>query len=165
MIQVKKFVFNDFAVNSFVLHDESQQCIIIDPGCTDDYQRNELKSYIVGKSLKPVCLINTHGHVDHIAGNAYVQREFRCPAGLHAEDLFLLEHAKEFASMFGFQMETPPVPDQFISENERIGFGNTSLLTICVPGHSPGSICLYSDPDKFLICGDQAGICRVSIIK
>ncbi|MBN2480517.1 MAG: MBL fold metallo-hydrolase [Bacteroidales bacterium] len=166
MIGIKIFVCNDMGVNALVLHDDTRQCIIVDPGCWDNGKCNELKSFIAGESLSPVCIINTHGHFDHIAGNAFFKREFGCPVWIHRDELFLLEKAGEIAGMFGFQIETPPHPDRFLQENEKIEFGDSVLLTILVPGHSPGSICLYSESDKLLICGDvlfNGGIGRTDL--
>ena len=154
MIKIKKFVFNEFSVNSFVAWDESRECLIIDPGCIDEIQCSELKNFIADESLKPVYIVNTHGHVDHIAGNDFARNEFQCPVLMHKADLFLLRNAVEIAAMFGFQMDKPSDPDRFILENEKITFGTSTFLTLFVPGHSPGSVCLYSEPDKLAICGD-----------
>jgi hydroxyacylglutathione hydrolase len=154
MIIIKNFVFNELAVNSFVLYDETRECIVVDPGCNSDKQRGELLAFITGYKLKPVYIVNTHGHFDHIFGNSWSQSVFACPLLIHKEDLPLIEHADKFAGIFGFAVEKPPMPDRYLKDGEFLHFGESSLKILHVPGHSPGSICLYDESDSLLICGD-----------
>ena len=69
MIKVQSFTFNPFQENTIILHDESNECIIIDPGMDSKQEEDLLTSYIDENRLKPVLLVNTHAHVDHILGN------------------------------------------------------------------------------------------------
>jgi hydroxyacylglutathione hydrolase len=154
MITIKRFVFNELEVNGFVLSDETRECIIVDPGCNTDRQCGELTTYISGAQLKPVFIVNTHGHFDHIFGNARIMEIYQCPTLIHKDDVPLLEHADKYAGVFGFNMVSPPLPDRFLSQGIPLIFGNSSLDIIHVPGHSPGSVVLYSKSDRFLICGD-----------
>ena len=154
MITCKSFVFNELGVNAFVVYDETGQCIIIDPGCNNQAQHEELRSFISSHALKPAYIVNTHGHFDHVAGNAWAKSEFGCPLLIHKDDLYQLQHAGRFAGMFGITVESSPGPDRFITEGESLNFGNSTLQILHVPGHSPGSICLYSADDALLICGD-----------
>ena len=154
MIKTRKYVFNDLGVNAIVLYDETRQCILIDPGCSDENQQHIIKQFIQDHSLIPAYIVNTHGHFDHIAGNAWAKDEFGCPLLIHKEDVFLLEQASQLAGIFGFIIERSPAPDKFLAEGESLCFGNSKLTVLHVPGHSPGSICLYSFNDALLICGD-----------
>ncbi len=154
MITVKTFVFNEFYVNTFVLSDETKECIIIDPGCNNDLQHAELKNYIEKHQLRPVMIINTHGHIDHIAANSFVKSLYNVPLALHEKDLFLIENALHYAEFFGFDVKMSPVPDKWLIEGNEVIFGNTGLSVIHVPGHSPGSVVLYSKKDNILIAGD-----------
>lgn len=89
MITIKSFVFNSFQVNSFVLSDGTGECIIIDPGCNDAREKNELSSYIDENQLKPVALVNTHFHVDHVLGNHFVFERYNLePTGHKAGKMF-----------------------------------------------------------------------------
>ena len=72
MINVKKFTFNPFSENSYVLYDETKECVIVDPGCYEQFEKDKLEKYILENNLKPVMLINTHCHIDHILGNKFV---------------------------------------------------------------------------------------------
>ncbi len=77
MITIKRFAFNSFQVNTFVLHDETKECIIIDAGMDDAMQENEITHYIESNHLKPVQLVNTHTHVDHILGCSFLASKYR----------------------------------------------------------------------------------------
>jgi hydroxyacylglutathione hydrolase len=154
MITIKSFVFTDFQVNTYILWDESGQCVIIDPGCNNARQQSELTGFIREQELQPVMLINTHGHIDHIAGDRFVRTTYNIPLAIHEADVFLLNQALLFADLFAFEAEQPPAPDKLLKEGDEIRFGNSVLLILYVPGHSPGSIVLYAEPDHLLIAGD-----------
>ncbi|HEX2393726.1 MAG TPA: MBL fold metallo-hydrolase [Bacteroidales bacterium] len=154
MITLKRFVFNELGVNSFVLHDQSLECVIVDPGCNSGPQEQELTGYISDNDLKVVSIILTHGHFDHVLGLGRIKSVFNCPVLMHRDDLNQIEHIDKYAGIFGFFVERSPLPDRFISDGEIYTFGNSEIKIIHVPGHSPGSICLYSENDSFLICGD-----------
>lgn len=154
MISIKVFVFNELGVNSYILYDETGECLIVDPGCTSEVMCGDITTYISKKKLTPVYIINTHGHFDHVAGNAYMKKEYGCPLILHNADLFLLKSSPGQASLFGLKVEPSPVPEIFTEDGEIINFGNSKVKILHVPGHSPGSICLHSADDKMLISGD-----------
>jgi glyoxylase-like metal-dependent hydrolase (beta-lactamase superfamily II) len=167
-MKIKSFVCNELAVNAYVLYDDSPDCMIVDPGYIRAQHFDEMKAFIGDRKLKPACIVNTHGHFDHIAGNLLVSRAYGCPVFMHREDLFLVEHASELSTIFGFTIEKPPDPDRMVEDNESIGFGHSSVQAIHVPGHSPGSICLYSARDNILISGDvlfAGGIGRTDLMQ
>ena len=83
MIQVHTFTFNPFSENTYVLSDETKECVIIDPGCHNYEERKELKDFIDNNNLKVVHLLNTHAHIDHVLGNEYVKRTFGVKLHLH----------------------------------------------------------------------------------
>jgi hydroxyacylglutathione hydrolase len=154
MITVKDFTFNQLCVNTLVLSVESGDCLIIDPGCNTSSQQRQLADYIFDKQLKPVGIINTHGHFDHIFGNAWAKSVFNCPIIMHKDDVPLVEHADKFAGIFGFTIDRPPDPDQFLNDGDQVRLGDSLFTVIHVPGHSPGSICLYARHEQLLIGGD-----------
>lgn len=166
MMILKDFVMNDMGVNSFVLHDESGSGILVDPACQNPVQQEQLNNYLLRFNIKPVAIVNTHGHFDHVMGNAWAKREYACPLFLHEEDLYLVRHASEFAAMFGFSSEPSPDPDGFLNEGTPFCFGHSELRIFHVPGHSPGSICLYAATEGWIICGDvlfRQGIGRTDL--
>ena len=148
-------VFNPYEVNAYVVSAADGQCVLVDPACCTLQERETLKKFIADKGLRPVWLINTHGHYDHIAGNAFVCETWSSvkPAA-HRDDLFIMEHGYHRGEMFGFPAEKPPTPDVFFEDGDTVEFGDASLKVIHVPGHSPGSIVLYSPEGNFVITGD-----------
>ncbi len=154
MIELGNFIFNELGVNSFILYDHTHECILVDPGCNTKSQQNELQEFIKNHELKPVCIVNTHGHFDHVFGNAWAKSTFQCPLRLHINDLPLIQHVDKYAGLFGFTVDVSPMPDSYLHDGEILYFGESSLLILHVPGHSPGSICLYSAEGGFVIGGD-----------
>lgn len=154
MIEMQRFTFNPFSENTYVLWDDSMECVIIDPGCYNHSEQVELKSFIESNGLKPVYLLNTHCHIDHIFGNAYCKRTFNIPFLMHKSDLPVLESGLVSSKLYGLSYEESPEPDQFISEGETIKFGHSVLDIVFTPGHSPGSVCFIAHSNKLVIGGD-----------
>ena len=154
MIRVDKFVVNPLGENSFVLSDETGECIFIDPGFYYEEEQKEIVDYISVNKLKPVNIYNTHCHFDHIMGVEFVREKYKIPFCAHNDDAFLINQAESQAIIFGFKIK-PILPiDKFIDENDIIKFGNTELKIIYLPGHSPGHLVFYNEENKILIAGD-----------
>ena len=154
MITVKIFVFNPFQENTYVLYDDSRECIIIDAGNSTAEENKQLTEFFAEKSLQPVKLINTHGHIDHILGNSWFEKEYSMQTCAHRSDEPIIRGAKEHGYLFGIHMETPPPIGTYLSEGDPVKFGNSVLKSLHIPGHSPGSLAFYSEEDAFVIVGD-----------
>jgi len=154
MIQIKKFTFNPVQENTFVVYDETKECAIIDAGCYFDYEREELDRFIEDKQLKPVRLINTHCHFDHIMGVTHCRIKYKVPFEIHPDEEILVGHAVDSGDRFGIPMEPIDAPDAYFREGDRITFGNSYLEVIESPGHSPGGVVFYNPEQKILIAGD-----------
>ncbi len=154
MITVKRFIFNPFQENTFILNDESGECIIIDPGMDSTQEEDLFTSYIDENQLKPVLLVNTHAHVDHILGNNFVADKYGLQLAAHKDCVHFLKSARGQAQMFGLQMDDTKEIDVFLEEDESLRFGNSSLQIFHTPGHADGSLCFYSEKDSFVITGD-----------
>jgi glyoxylase-like metal-dependent hydrolase (beta-lactamase superfamily II) len=154
MIQIKQFVFNPFQENTYVVYDDTKECVIVDAGCYSNGEQDELTGFIKLKGLKPKYAVNTHGHVDHIMGNAFVKEEYGVEILGNPEDLLLLESAIQHALMFGIGLDSVPSFDGYINHGDTIRFGNSQLGVIHTPGHSRGGICLLSEEGNFVIAGD-----------
>lgn len=154
MLTVKTFTFNDFAENTYVISDESGECIIIDPGCSHPSEEKLLSGYIEDKKLKPVHLVNTHCHIDHVLGNKFVSDTYHLPLTAHKKETPVLASCTTVAMMY--QLSYVPSPDisVFIDEGDVISFGKTKLEVLFTPGHSPASISLLNTEGKILIAGD-----------
>lgn len=152
---VQVLTFNPFQENTYIIYDETKECIIIDPGCYEENEEIQLISFIEENMLTPVKLINTHCHIDHILGNKFVSDMWNIELYIHKEDLSLLKNARSIGKMYGFEnFEGSTYPKHFLEEKDKIAFGNSELEIIFTPGHAPGHICLYSEKNKFIIAGD-----------
>lgn len=153
-MQLYSFVFGYFQENTYILWDETKECVIIDPGNTTNEEDSILFDFIQKYQLKPVRLLLTHGHLDHIAGNDAVFTKYGLLPEVHREDLFLIQNHELTAKMYGISCTASPLPQSFIQDKSIIRFGNSTLHTIHTPGHSPGSITYYSPEHQFAIVGD-----------
>ncbi len=154
-MQVKRFVNNPFQEITYLLYDDTKEAVLIDCGCSNAKERERILDYITKKELKLVKLLNTHLHIDHIAGNAFIKEQFNLDPIAHKGDLPIYEQAPQQARAFGFPLdETPPPIHTFLEEGDLILFGSQKLEILHVPGHSPGSICFLNRKQGILIAGD-----------
>ncbi len=154
MITLKKFEFNPFQVNTYVLSDETGECIIIDPGMQGYFEETEIAEYIKNHNLKPVMLLLTHAHIDHIVGNSFISDKYNLPVTAHKDCVPFLTNATDYASSFGLAMDKVVSIDNYIDESNPVKFGNSELKVLSTPGHANGSLCFYSPKDDFVITGD-----------
>ena len=155
MIKIQSFIFNSFQENTYILFDDTKECIIVDPGCYEKSEQDLLKTFVEVNELKPVKLINTHCHIDHVLGNKFVADRWGLNLEMHELDLPLLHSVKNYCNAYGFnQYEESPEPNNFLKEGEQVRFGNSSLDILFTPGHAPGHITLHSPEQKFVIAGD-----------
>lgn len=153
-MEIGIFTFNDFLENCYVLHDETRECIIIDPGCHTREEEKELEEYIAARSLKPVHLVNTHCHIDHVLGNRFVSERYSLPLASHKGEIPVLEANRMVASMYGISYRESVPITVFLDESNTLDFGNTSLEILFTPGHSPASISFFHRESSQLIAGD-----------
>lgn len=154
MIQVHSFTFNPFYENSYILSDETGECVIIDPGCHISEEEQELAAYIAENGLKPVKLLNTHCHVDHVFGNQFVADTWKLGLEIHKKDVPVLESFPKVCQLYGFKGGPQPEPAHFFEDGDTVKFGNSTLHILFTPGHSPGSVCFYNKEQQFVIGGD-----------
>lgn len=148
------FTFNPFAENTYVISDETRECIIIDPGCYTVNEKREIQKYIDDNKLKPVRILLTHSHIDHILGNNFIAGKYNIPIQMSEIETGMLRAAPEYGKMWGIETEPSPEPTMFIEEGIDVSFGNINLKTIFTPGHSPGSFSFYHSETNNLFSGD-----------
>lgn len=155
MLVIKKFIFNPFSENTYIVWDEkTYEGMVVDPGCSESSEESQLEDFITNRNIKVKYLIITHCHIDHLLGCKFVKDKFS-PLYLTPEkDIKLLENTDKQASAFGLEIEMPPLPDNYLSENSKISLGNYKVKVLSTPGHSPGEHCLYFENEKFCITGD-----------
>ena len=155
-MKVKVFEFNPIAVNTYVLHDETGECVIIDPACFYHDEERALFNYINDEKLIIKHVLNTHLHFDHLFGVNFIQSQFKVSMKTHKADEFLLDTITEQMALFGFAANEKHIPTigTYIDENDIIEFGNQKLSIMHVPGHSPGSIVFYNEAEHCIVSGD-----------
>ena len=155
-MKIRRFTFNMFAVNTYVVWDEaSGEAAIVDPGMVSAYDNRRLTDFITDNKLTVKHLINTHLHVDHAIGNGFVTETYGTPMSANSKDGFLGQAMQGQARMFGLDIDVNNVTiNHELNNGDRIALGDDYLEVLEVPGHSPGSIALYSPSGKFVITGD-----------
>jgi len=154
MVTLKYFNFNPLQVNNYLVYDETHECVIVDATCYFESEKEELLDFIVKNGLKPVRLLNTHCHFDHIVGNKFVLDNFKIPLCAHKSDEFLLKILVDTSQRFGLKADASPDIDIFLKDGDIIHLGNHELEVLHVPGHSPGSLAFHVRRDHTLLSGD-----------
>ena len=165
-MKIQKFVFNPFGANTYLIYDESNEGIIIDPGCYTQQEQEQFKSFISENNIQPVRVLNTHGHPDHIFGNGFIQRTYGLSPEMHKDEEVMAQNAGPFAEANGLSLETIPPVSRYLNENDIIRFGNSQLKIFEIPGHSPGSLVFYNEESKIIVSGDvlfNGGIGRTDL--
>ncbi len=152
-MKIKKFTFNSFQENTYIVS-SNKDCMIIDPGCSSQSEKNDLTSYIEDNKLNPIALINTHCHLDHIFGNNFIAKKYKLRPKMHKKDFPLLERSVDIAKIYNVPLDPPPLEVDFIKEKDTIQIGETMWEIIFTPGHAPGHICLLNKKDNVIIVGD-----------
>lgn len=166
MLKIKVLPFNPFQVNTFIIYDETGECVIIDPACYDSSEEEQLAGFIETNNLTPVALLTTHGHIDHILGNNFVARKFNLTPQIHQEGMFFIENAHVYGETFGFKVKKQVLPEKYLIDGQVIEFGKQKLTVLEAPGHANGSVCFYHPIEKFVITGDvlfQSSIGRTDL--
>ena len=141
--------------NAYVVSDESSEAVVIDCGALYDVERNAIIRYIKDNELKPVHLLCTHGHFDHVIGNDTITREFGLKPEVAAEDEHLMDLKKQLKDMMGmdYDNEVPPT-GRLLTADDAISFGTHSITILPTPGHTPGSVTFYLETEQVAFTGD-----------
>lgn len=154
MLTVQFFTFNAFQENTYIIYAANGEAIIVDPGCSSTTENNALLHFVTQHNLKVVQLINTHCHLDHILGNQLIASTYGLELFLHPNEEQMLILSPQAAKMYGVQLIAYKGPLHFLNGGDVVKLGEDELKVLDAPGHSPGSICLYSQAGGFIIAGD-----------
>ena len=154
MFTIKVFTFNPVQENTYLLYNEQNECIIIDPGCYSPEEQQVLQMFITDNNLVPKLLVNTHCHLDHVFGNKFISETYGLTLQLHPNEEKMLEKAPASGLMFNLPFDNYQGDLIFLQPGQTIKLGNDQLEIIFAPGHSPGSICFYCAEQSFIISGD-----------
>lgn len=160
MLKFESFVFNPFAESTYVLYDDTLECVIIDPGCSTSAEEDRLFGFIDSHRLKPLMIINTHGHIDHIVGNTALKKRYGIKVAAHPDVKNDFLRSRQQAAMFGLPLANNyDLPDVDLEDGEIIKVGKSTLEVVSTPGHAEGSISLYAEIEGWVFTGD-ALFCR-----
>jgi glyoxylase-like metal-dependent hydrolase (beta-lactamase superfamily II) len=154
MLRIQEFVFNPFQENTYILYDETREAAIVDPGCYEKAEQWELSEFILKNGLTVKMLLNTHCHIDHVLGNAFVKEKFKVALHLHRLDEPVLKAVSAYAPNYGFQQYQDATADKYLEEGDEIVIGRQKFQVLFVPGHSPGHVAFFHAEEKALIGGD-----------
>lgn len=144
-------VVGALSVNCYILGcPETGQAVVVDPG--DETER--ILERIAQLGLTVAAIINTHGHFDHVGGNAALAAATAAPLYIHREDAPMLGRVAQVAAMYGLPGENSPEPDRYLEHGMELPFGTGRLRVIHTPGHTPGCCCLYLEQEQQLLSGD-----------
>lgn len=154
MIHTEYFIFNAFQTRCSVIWDDEGFCAVADPGFESPQERESLIGFISSKGLRPVCILLTHGHFDHVLGAAELSATYGgLPIYMHPSDKVTLENNSYFCRFFG-----APMPAAFettdVTEGTEIKVGSLTFEVIETPGHTPGGVCYLERESKYMLSGD-----------
>ncbi len=155
IIKVEKFIFNDFEQNTYVVyHADSKEAIVIDPGNSNEIENEEIEFFIKNNHLNLIAIINTHGHIDHIFGVAFLKEFFDAKFYFPSPDLPLLNNVELQAEMIGIRPPRVVSPDFDLHGFKKLNFSDLEIEVIKTPGHSPGGTCLLIKSINKIFTGD-----------
>lgn len=154
MLHIKSFIFSPIQENTYILYNEFKDCIIIDPGCYYDTEKEEMDQFIKEMVLQPKMLLNTHCHLDHVFGNKFIAEKYGLSLHIHPDEKKMLDLAPASGLMYNMPFDNYTGELLYFQEDELIELGEDVLQVIATPGHSPGSVSFYSKKDGFVISGD-----------
>ncbi|MFN4146114.1 MAG: MBL fold metallo-hydrolase [Runella sp.] len=154
MIQIQTFTFSPFAENTYILYDETHEAVVIDPGCLAQAEKEELAAFITSQRLIVKHLLQTHCHLDHVFGSAFVKRKYGVKMYIHQKERPVLENVESRSIAWGIRGYEPVEADAYLEEGDKVTFGNAVLDVLFVPGHAPGHLAFVSHAQRFVIGGD-----------
>lgn len=154
MIRVEQLVFNSFGVNTYLVYDAANNCLVVDPAFYTPDEQKYFELQLADRGLQLKGLINTHCHIDHVLGIDYIREKYQLPLQAHELETDNLEKAPLMGDLFGWQLAPLQGIEKKIGHGDKILLGNDELLALHVPGHSTGSLAFYSAKGGFVITGD-----------
>lgn len=153
---LKKFIFNHFGVNCYVLHDEeTKQCAIIDPAMEATYEDAQLFQFVERLALTPTLILLTHAHIDHIVGLRQACERYQLPVTMHHDGKKLLRQVEAYGSIMGFDARNmEDLPTVHADDGTMLKVGRLDIECRYVPGHCEGSLCFVVASEKMVFTGD-----------
>ena len=146
-INIHKITAGPFQENGYIVHSErSSDCILIDPGDSPELYIKEIDN----NNLKPIGILNTHGHIDHVHAVQPLKDHYSIPFYLHNKDTMLLrDHYREICLMYGMVPGKTPEVDVELNNESEVLMGEYIIKILHTPGHTPGGLCYQINGDIF----------------
>ena len=155
MLEVKKFTFNPFSENTFIISNKSSKAVIIDPGCYYKAEQKELDDYISNNQLNVQCVLHTHSHLDHMFGTAHVVEKYNVKLWIHREDKITYDSFEKVCELYGIPIHKRPIQNPvFLNLHKPFQIDDITFQILFVPGHSPGHVAFFNKENNFVINGD-----------
>ncbi len=155
MLNIKKFIFNPFSENTFVINDEKNNAIIIDPGCYYPHEEQELNNYLAENNFIVNNILHTHSHLDHMFGTASMAKKYNAKIYIHQEDEITYSAFEKVCSMYGIPIKAQPASNlNYFNLDEGFQLGEHHFEIRFIPGHAPGHVVFYNQENNFVINGD-----------
>ncbi len=156
MTKVHLLTFNSFQENTYLISDtETGDTWVIDPGMQTTAEERTFAAYLKQHDLKPVRLLLTHAHLDHIYGLHYVHKIHGLTPELHELETPVYTSAPVVNEMYGLPKMNPlPTPSYSLHADDTLTLGDATFKLLFTPGHSPGSLCFYNRVENYVIAGD-----------
>lgn len=154
MLQVHAFTFSPVQENTYLLVNDRGDCAILDPGCYFPEERQILQEFIEKEGLRPVLLLNTHCHLDHVFGNRFVHETWGLSLHLHRDEKPVLDFAPVSGRQWQLPFDSYEGPLVYLEPGQKLTIGEEELEIRMAPGHSPGHLVFYYPAGGFLIGGD-----------
>ena len=152
-MEIKRVVFNPFRENTYLVWDDTRECIVVDAGNMNEGENRILAEMISSRDLKPVMAVNTHGHFDHLGGAMWLKEQYGVAFACSSKDQFLIDSVSG-GMVYGIKCNEVPAIDVDLDAVTEVKFGNSTLKVIKTPGHTPGHVVLFGEEDKVLFTGD-----------
>ena len=152
-MEIKRVVFNPFRENTYLVWDDTKECIVVDAGNMNEGENRILAEMISSRGLKPVMAVNTHGHFDHLGGAMWLKEQYGVAFACSSKDQFLIDSVSG-GMVYGIKCNEVPAIDVDLDAVTEVKFGNSTLKVIKTPGHTPGHVVLFGQEDKVLFTGD-----------
>jgi hydroxyacylglutathione hydrolase len=154
MFTIKSFEFSPIQENTYILYNEFRDCIIIDPGCYFDEEKDTISDFITKTGLTPKMLLNTHCHLDHVFGNKFIAEKYGLTLSIHENEKKVLDFAPASGLMYNLPFDNYTGEINYLKEGEELLLGEDKVKILFTPGHSPGSLSFHSAAQNFVISGD-----------
>ena len=154
MVHVSTFRFNNFFENTYIVFDDTGQCMIVDPGMYTTAEREAVDDYISFLGLQIQYVVLTHAHIDHILGLSYIMHRYRVPLIIHESEYRNLELLRNYGKTLGYELDKAGNDTIFADTGSQVAVGNMLFSVLLTPGHTQHSISLYNEAAACIFSGD-----------